>query len=131
VGQYLPDEGMLRLTRRENDGIIFGIPAHQIITLILPVIVVIVALSVYYYRRDLFNSRLTKIGLGLVVGGSIGNLIDRFSFGNVTDFIDIRLWGDTHWPAFNLADLAIVIGVLLFILFLLRMMKPPVKVNGN
>ena len=122
---------MLRLTHRENDGIIFGLPAHQIITLILPVIVVIVALSFYYFRHDLFNSKLTKIGLALVVGGSIGNLIDRFRFGYVTDFIDIRLWGDTHWPAFNLADLAIVMGVILFILFLLRMMKPPVKVNGN
>ena len=131
VGQYLPEEGMLRLTHRENDGIIFGLPAHQIVTLILPIIVVIVALSLYYYRHDLFNSRLTKIGLGLVVGGSIGNLIDRFRLGHVTDFIDLRLWDDVHWPAFNLADSALVIGVILFIFFLLRMVKPSGIVNGN
>jgi signal peptidase II len=46
------------------------------------------------------------------LGGAIGNLIDRLRFGYVTDFIDIRLWGNFHWPAFNFADSAIVVGTL-------------------
>lgn len=122
--QSLPEEGILRLTHVPNRGIIFGLPAPQIISIGLPILVVIAALFLYY-RYDFFSSSIVKISLGLVVGGSIGNLIDRFRFNHVTDFIDIRLWGDFHWPAFNLADSAIVIGVILVSFFLLRMVNSP------
>jgi len=49
------------------------------------------------------------------MGGAVGNLIDRLRFGCVTDFIYFRLWGDFHWPAFNVADAAIVVGVFVLI----------------
>ena len=55
----------------------------------------------------------------LVLGGAIGNLIDRLMLGSVTDFIDLHI-GDIHWPAFNIADSAIVLGVIFFILIELR-----------
>ena len=50
------------------------------------------------------------IGLGLIVGGAVGNAIDRALHGAVVDFIDVH-WADLHWPAFNIADAAISIGV--------------------
>ena len=59
------------------------------------------------------------IGLGLIFGGAVGNLVDRYRFGAVVDFIDLY-WKSYHWPAFNLADSAITIGVGLLALRLLR-----------
>lgn len=126
LGQSWPKEGILRLTHVTNDGIIFGLSAPQLLSLIIPFVVVITTLFLYYYssyRHTFPDSWFIKLGFGLVIGGSIGNLIDRFRFSYVTDFIDIRLWGDYHWPAFNLADSALVIGVILIIYFLLRL-KP-------
>ncbi len=55
------------------------------------------------------------VGIGLVMGGAVGNIIDRLRFGAVTDFLDFHLAG-WHWPAFNLADTAITIGVALLVL---------------
>jgi signal peptidase II len=122
--QSWPEEGILRFTYVTNEGIIFGLNAPQMLSLVTPLVVIIAALFFYYYyfnRYTLSDSRLIKIGFGLVIGGSIGNLIDRFHFGYVTDFIDLRLWGDFHWPAFNLADSALVIGVILIAYLLLRL----------
>ncbi len=55
------------------------------------------------------------IGLGLIIGGAIGNLIDRLRFGAVADFLDFYAWGH-HWPAFNAADSAITVGAVVLIL---------------
>ena len=56
------------------------------------------------------GSRLSAIAIGIVLGGAIGNVIDRVRFGAVVDFLDFHAWG-YHWPAFNVADSAISIGV--------------------
>ena len=56
------------------------------------------------------ENRLTAIALGAVVGGAIGNVIDRLRFGAVVDFLDVHAWG-WHWYVFHLADAAIVLGV--------------------
>jgi signal peptidase II len=56
--------------------------------------------------------------LGLVFGGAVGNLIDRIRLGYVTDFIDVRLWRDFHWPAFNVADSAITVGSIMLVIFI-------------
>lgn len=124
LGQSLPKEGMWRLTHVANTGVIFGLSAPKTLSLVLPLLVIVAALS-FYFRYTPFNSRLIKIALGLLVGGSLGNLVDRLRLGYVTDFIDIRLWGDFHWPAFNLADLAIVIGAILLVYFLQGLRKSP------
>lgn len=60
------------------------------------------------------NSTLYTVALSLIAGGAIGNLIDRIRFGFVIDFLDIYI-GTHHWPAFNVADSAITVGVVLFI----------------
>ena len=65
------------------------------------------------------GSALTKAAASLVLGGAVGNLIDRLAWGAVTDFLDFH-WGTLHWPAFNVADAAIVAGVALLMLSELR-----------
>ncbi len=66
--------------------------------------------TLLFSRRFSFPSRgLSKLSLGLILGGTIGNLADRIRLGYVTDFIDLGIW-----PAFNIADSAIVVGVILF-----------------
>ena len=64
---------------------------------------------------------LATVALGLVFGGAIGNQIDRIRFGAVTDFIYARLWGDFYWPAFNVADAAISVGMVLLIWFIITL----------
>ena len=59
--------------------------------------------------------RLFCLGLGLILGGALGNLIDRLRYGQVVDFIDFHAWG-WHWPAFNVADSAICVGAAVLIL---------------
>ena len=63
--------------------------------------------------------KLAPAAAALVLGGAIGNLIDRLMLGSVTDFIDLHI-GEIHWPAFNIADSAIVLGVIFFILIELK-----------
>jgi signal peptidase II len=65
------------------------------------------------------RQRLSAVSLSLIVGGAIGNIIDRLLLGHVVDFIDLY-YGDWHWPAFNVADSAIVIGVVLMLLEMVR-----------
>jgi signal peptidase II len=60
------------------------------------------------------NRSLPATAIGLVIGGAIGNAIDRLRFGAVVDFLDLH-WGSYHWPAFNLADSAITVGVALLL----------------
>lgn len=112
LGESLPREGFLRLTYVTNTGGAFGLPLDSTSLLVLSVIVGVLILLLYF-RYFLSGSKLFKIGLSLVLGGAIGNLIDRFRFGEVTDFIDVRIFSNFHWPAFNLADSAITVGVFL------------------
>ncbi len=66
-------------------------------------------------RRTAPGDRLNGIGLSLVLGGAVGNLIDRLWLGHVVDFLDVY-YGTAHWPAFNVADSAITVGAALLIL---------------
>jgi signal peptidase II len=70
------------------------------------------------------GGRLTRLALGLIFGGAVGNLIDRGRFGAVTDFLDFY-WQSYHWPAFNVADSAISVGVALLALRMLWPGAPP------
>lgn len=63
-------------------------------------------------------------GLGLILGGAIGNLIDRARFGYVVDFLDLH-WGHRHWPAFNVADIGITVGVFLLLLDMMIWSRRP------
>ena len=64
--------------------------------------------------------------LALIIGGALGNLVDRLRFGHVTDFIDVY-WGSAHWPAFNIADSAICVGAVALALFSFAGGKEPGK----
>jgi len=75
-------------------------------------VAVILALVVWLRRVE---TRLLAATIGLVIGGAAGNVIDRFRFGAVADFLDLH-WGDYHWPAFNLADAAITVGVVILLI---------------
>ncbi len=80
--------------------------------------VVAVILIVFYHTRFLHADRLASVALGLILGGAIGNLIDRLRYGMVVDFLDFHV-SRYHWPAFNVADSAISIGVGLMLLDML------------
>lgn len=80
--------------------------------------IVAVALIIFYHARYLRSHRLASVALGLILGGAIGNLMDRLRHGVVVDFLDIHVY-QYHWPAFNVADSAISIGVSLMILDML------------
>jgi signal peptidase II len=80
---------------------------------------IVAALFIVYLLKRHAGQRLFSCALSLVLGGAIGNVIDRVLYGHVIDFLDVHVhhW---HWPAFNIADSAICIGAILFILDELR-----------
>ena len=67
----------------------------------------------YWLKKE--KDKLSRVGLALILGGAIGNVIDRIRFGGVVDFLDFYI-GTYHWPAFNVADSAICIGVTLILI---------------
>lgn len=92
-------------------GMLAGLPVNGPLALSLMGGFICLILFVWLRRT---RSRLTAAALGLVIGGALGNIIDRARFGAVADFFDLHAMG-YHWPAFNVADSAIFIGVALLI----------------
>ena len=80
----------------------------------LGVAVVICTYLVFWLMKLEKHQRLLPFAIAMIVGGASGNVIDRFLYGHVVDFLDFYI-ADWHWPAFNLADSAIVLGVILFL----------------
>jgi len=119
--------GLLNLTYVRNTGVAFGLFASQGMTggswlLTTLGLAALTAVGVYFWfapPRD----RLLLIALSLVVGGAVGNLLDRMTSGAVTDFIDVYV-GSHHWPSFNVADSAISMGIVLMALDSFRARKP-------
>jgi signal peptidase II len=106
-------EGFFNLSYVRNDGAAWNILSGHGIVLILVSVAVLVLL--FFYRRSFLQEQLShKILLGLLVGGIVGNLIDRIRFGWVTDFLDFQ-FGSYNYPSFNVADSAICIAVVFYI----------------
>jgi len=111
-GESLPIiRNVLHMTMVHNTGIAFGFFKDQGITfIIIPIVAIfLLVFNIYYYRQN--NEALSRIyivAFSLILGGAIGNLIDRMVYGYVIDFIDFRVW-----PVFNIADSAITIGAVL------------------
>ena len=114
---------LFQLVHVRNSGAAFGIGANAESHLV-PMLLNIGALAVFavvvvYSFRSAVTDRTLQVGLHLILGGAIGNLVDRFRLGYVVDFLDVYVnWGGQthHWPAFNVADSAICIGIgLLFL----------------
>ena len=73
----------------------------------------IVIMLLFWLKKE--GNRLVQVALGMIMGGALGNVIDRVRFGAVFDFLDVHI-GDSHWPAFNAADSFICIGAALIVL---------------
>ena len=116
-------EGFFYLTHVRNTGAAFGLfnDAHAAIRLTFFVGIAIVAIGIIiqFLYRLAPGDRLSAFALGLILGGAIGNLIDRIRLGEVVDFLHFDLWGGYSWPDFNLADSWIVVGVGFLVLELL------------
>ena len=110
----VPD--LFQLVHVRNTGAAFGLGANAS-SKFVPILLNVGAIAVFcvvvvYAMRTAVTDRLLQTGLHLILGGAIGNLLDRFRFGYVVDFLDVYV-GSHHWPAFNVADSAICIGIAL------------------
>ena len=114
--------GLFSFTHLQNRGAAFGLFADSDSSVVQ---VLLVSFSVAALMLVLFllwrgvSSAWAGWGLGLILGGALGNLIDRLRAGSVVDFLDFHL-GRYHWPAFNLADSAVVIGAVALMIEVLR-----------
>jgi len=109
--------GFFDLTHVHNPGGAFGflsgMSAEFRGLLFVAVSLLAVGLILYFYWQTPVRQRFLAVGLSLIFGGAVGNLVDRIRFGIVVDFLDLYA-GELHWPAFNVADSAITVGVLIF-----------------
>jgi len=119
LGESLPAmPDMLRFTYIENDGGAFGVlGGSQLVLLAGSAVAVGVVLWMLLSGEP---SRLTSAACGLILGGAAGNLLDRLTTGEVTDYLDLQFWPLEAWPIFNAADIAITTGVALLFLSALR-----------
>jgi signal peptidase II len=107
-------EQFFRFTHTSNTGVAFGL--FQNANLLFAIFASIVSIGIIFFNQKLEpGNALLRIALGLQLGGALGNLIDRILFGSVTDFLDFG-----PWPVFNVADTAVVAGVLLMGFVILR-----------
>lgn len=112
-----------RLVHYQNEGAAFGILANQPEGFRIPffvgvsIVAIVVIISLLWKTRD--EQKLYTWALSLVLGGAIGNFIDRVTYGHVVDFLDFG-FGATRWPAFNVADMAICAGVAFLALDMLK-----------
>ena len=119
--------GFFRLTYLENPGAAFSLfadstsPFRTALLVAFSLAALGVVAFLLWRSRNEFN--ITTISLSLILGGALGNLWDRLADGKVTDFLDFYL-GNHHWPPFNIADSAIVVGALLLLLRMMRAEKP-------
>jgi len=115
--------GVLNLTHIRNTGVAFGLFnttdfAYKPVAMVLLALLALVGVTVYAAQLPVANI-LARAGLALILGGALGNLVDRARQGYVVDFVD-AYWGTWHFWAFNVADAAITVGVGLLILDLFR-----------
>ena len=121
-GQAIFEAGFFRIIQTHNTGAAFGLfQGHSFALTIVALvgITVILLYALFIYRRfPILDNRLGRLALGLILGGAVGNLIDRLHLGYVTDFIDFGVW-----PAFNIADSAVTVGVIIIAYSLLPLAR--------
>ncbi len=114
--------GMFDLTLVYNPGAAFGmfggLPDIYRRLVLWAVSIIGVAVVVYFLARETKNDKTAALALAAILGGAAGNIIDRFRYDSVVDFLDFYYKGN-HWPAFNVADTAISIGVAVIMLRLI------------
>ena len=112
-----------RLVLVENTGMAFGLlddsPSPLVFGVLTLVSAVVLGFVAYLLWTNQFPSAVGGYGLAIILGGAAGNVLDRLVRGKVIDFLDFYV-GSTHWPAFNVADSAIVVGAALLMFDLMR-----------
>ncbi|MGH9699008.1 MAG: signal peptidase II [Candidatus Acidiferrales bacterium] len=115
--------GILNLVHTSNPGVAFGLLADSASPYLAPLLILfsicVIALLAWLLVTGRAGGALGQLGLALILGGAMGNVLDRVLRRSVTDFIDFHL-GSHHWYTFNIADSAIVVGAALVVLELLR-----------
>ena len=116
--------GFLNLVHTMNQGIAFGFlsaNSHPYKTLLL-VSGALVAVVVFWWFAAHYGGRRRSVSLAvaLLIGGTLGNLIDRMSYGGVVDFVDLHYKHSFHWPAFNVADAAVSLATLIILFRIVR-----------
>jgi signal peptidase II len=112
--------GFGELRQLRNPGTAFGIIEGRSWPLFLASIAVFIVLVLVLWHWGGPGSAIFQAGLGLIIGGAVGNIIDRIALGAVIDFIDLGFWPMRSWPVFNLADLAIVVGVGIILIVVIK-----------
>jgi signal peptidase II len=116
-------DGFFSLTYVRNTGAAFGIFSGSHETFRLPFLILVSILALGFVGVMLKRLRDEETGLiialSFIIGGAIGNLVDRVLYGEVIDFLDFY-WSNYHWPAFNVADSCITIGVLITLFYLIK-----------
>jgi len=107
----------LRIVNVKNTGAAFGLFANLGNNIFIIISLIAIILIILYLLRT--DDEIETLSLSMILGGAIGNLIDRVTIGQVIDFIDFFV-GKWHWPAFNVADSALTIGIFLFLLANIR-----------
>ena len=119
--------GFFNFTYIRNPGGAFGFFANQSPAIRSFVFIFVSLLAIgfilYFYINTPDTHKFLATGFSLIFGGAIGNMIDRLRFGTVVDFLDVYIQ-NTHWPAFNIADSAISIGMAIFIYHVLTQKMP-------
>ncbi|MDT8716609.1 signal peptidase II [Clostridium sp. 19966] len=106
----------------ENVGAAFGIFANKQIILSI-ITLIILSLIIFYMYKSKIKSKFFRIGASLVIGGAIGNLIDRIYRGYVIDFILLHYKDVYSWPNFNVADICVVFGTISLAIYILKDVK--------
>ena len=117
--------GFFQLNYITNKGMAFGINLPVSISFFSGISLIIICFLVWILWCERKNNLLMRISLASILGGAIGNLIDRILFGEVIDFFDFMV-GDFHWYIFNIADSAVTVGIILM-LFYSFLFKPKVQ----
>lgn len=120
-------DGFFDLVHVRNTGVAFSLLSnldHRWVHPLLILATVLAMGAVLAYIAYLPCRGAAPVGLGLILGGAVGNLIDRARLGYVVDFIDLY-WRNHHWPTFNVADVGITVGVVLLLIDMIFSLKEP------
>ncbi len=129
---YEPDKlipGFLHIVYARNYGGVFGIGQGATVMWLVFGAIAVCLVLVFAYREE-GSPVPMQVTLGLVMSGAIGNVFDRVAFGYVRDFIEVYYWPGTAWPAFNVADIAIVVGAGGLLVYALFFAPQPTKNKG-
>lgn len=128
LGRSIPLTSFFALTYLRNTGSVFGLladaPAGVRAVLFSVVAVLGIGGVLYYLWHTGPGEKAVAAALGGILGGAVGNSIDRLRWGEVVDFLDLH-WRDLHWPAFNVADAAITVGLVVVVIRSLAASRRP------